>query len=545
MPSVTRSVFGVCAGLLFATAVWAQPAQQVFSSTAVDRVFQINGVYRPTDGKAAAGVESVTFSIYADATGGTPLWQETQNLAVDSQGRYSVLLGLTTDGLPVDLFASGEARWLGLQFLQAGEAELPRTLATSVPYAMKAAKASDADTLGGLPASAFLRSDVAAGSGGSTGGATVVNLIGVPSPLSAGTVGRIGKFVSTTDLGDSVMTESSGRIGLGTVAPLDFMHTQFTDTGGARTGYAVQNLGSSATSYSGMLFYDHTGALGLFQGFNNSTKEYRINNVATAGSINFMLGSTSRFLVDSAGNIGISQPAPTYKLDLLHGGATGIRVKSTATFSVVDIDAANGDSALRFYNNGVTQWNVRNRPADNFLEIFELGGGGSRVVVEDATGRVIINAGTGAERLTVQGDIRVGTGTTGCVLDADATAIAGVCSSDLRFKKDVTPFLPTLERFAGLKPVHYFWRASEFADKRFGTRQSYGLIAQDVQQVFPELVTTDDKGYLAVNYSKLPLLTIQAVKELKAENDALKVQNAAFEARLAALEAAIKALPKP
>ena len=115
-----------------------------------------------------------------------------------------------------------------------------------------------------------------------------------------------------------------------------------------------------------------------------------------------------------------------------------------------------------------------------------------------------------------------------------------MCSSDLRFKKDVTPFLPTLERFARLRPVHYFWRASEFADKRFGTRQSYGLIAQDVQQVFPDLVQTDEQGYLAVNYSKLPLLTIQAVNELKAENDALKVQNAALDARLSALEAAIK-----
>ena len=254
-----------------------------------------------------------------------------------------------------------------------------------------------------------------------------------------------------------------------------------------------------------------------------------------------MVGSTSRFLVDSSGNIGISQPAPTYKLDILSGSSSGIRLKSTGTFVVLDIDAANGDSALRFAANGVNQWNVRNRPADNFFEIFELGGGGSRVVIEDGTGRVIVEAGTGTERLTVEGNIRIGTGTNGCVLDADGTAIAGVCSSDLRFKKDVTPFVPTLERFSGLKPVHYFWRASEFADKRFGTRQSYGLIAQDVQQVFPDLVQTDEQGYLAVNYSKLPLLTIQAVNEL---NDALKVQNAALEARLSALEAAIKALAK-
>ena len=48
----------------------------------------------------------------------------------------------------------------------------------------------------------------------------------------------------------------------------------------ALTGYAVQNLGNTATSYSGMLFYDQNGALGQFQGFNNVTHEYRINNIA-------------------------------------------------------------------------------------------------------------------------------------------------------------------------------------------------------------------------------------------------------------------------
>ena len=46
-----------------------------------------------------------------------------------------------------------------------------------------------------------------------------------------------------------------------------------------------------------MLFYDQNGALGQFQGFNNGTHEYRINNIATNGSINFMTGSTSRFIV--------------------------------------------------------------------------------------------------------------------------------------------------------------------------------------------------------------------------------------------------------
>src|SRR6185503_11722536 len=116
------------------------------------------------------------------------------------------------------------------------------------------------------------------------------------------------------------------------------------------------------------------------------------------------------------------------------------------------------------------------------------------------------------------------------------TPIAGVCSSDRRFKKDITPFAPALDKLTALQPVHYYWRAEDFPNRHFGNSRSYGLIAQDVEQVLPELVATDSDGYKAVNYSKLPLLTIQAVKELKAENDARKAENDALKQRVTELE---------
>ena len=129
-----------------------------------------------------------------------------------------------------------------------------------------------------------------------------------------------------------------------------------------------------------------------------------------------------------------------------------------------------------------------------------------------------------AQKLDVLGNIRVGSGTTGCVEDRNGTLIAGVCSSDLIFKKNITPFGNILNNFSKLRPVNFYWRADEFADKHFGTNQSFGLIAQEVEQAFPEMVTTDEQGYKVVNYSKLPLYTIQAVNELKVENDTLKQQ---------------------
>jgi hypothetical protein len=101
------------------------------------------------------------------------------------------------------------------------------------------------------------------------------------------------------------------------------------------TGLAVQNLGSSATSYSGMLFYDQNGSTAQFQGFNNATHEYRINNVSSGGSINFMLGGTSRFLVHPTlgtvmpGPVSVLAGAEPIGLALLSSGSSGISVENT------------------------------------------------------------------------------------------------------------------------------------------------------------------------------------------------------------------------
>ncbi len=148
----------ICAPVLAAIVVWlassvgalAQSAQT--SSVSVPRVITVTGVFQPVDGQPPRAVETVTLAVYAEATGGAPLWQETQSVAVDTKGRYALLLGATSaDGIPAAVLAAG-AQWLGTKFDRAGEVESPRGQLTSVPYTLRAA---DADTLGGRPASAY------------------------------------------------------------------------------------------------------------------------------------------------------------------------------------------------------------------------------------------------------------------------------------------------------------------------------------------------------------------------------------------------------
>ena len=149
----------------------------------------------------------------------------------------------------------------------------------------------------------------------------------------------------------------------------------------------------------------------------------------------------------------------------------------------------------------------------------------------DQDGQIGVGRPSPDQQLDVNGDVRIGltNGTTGCVEDRDGTLIAGACSSDRRLKRDIRSFAPALDDVAALRPVHYFWRAEEFPQRAFGPRESFGLIAQEVEAVLPELVTTDADGYKAVNYSQLPLLAIQAIRELKERNDALERRLAAIE----------------
>jgi len=483
----------------------AQSAQQGPPSS-VPRVVNISGIFRPADGGKPSRVEVVTLAIYADETGGEPLWQETQSISVDPSGNYSLLLGATqADGVPLDVFASGQARWLGMMWARPGEVDAPRVRLTSVPYALRA---SDAATLGGKPASAYALAP--------TGESPLLQSgIGTQTVLP-GTADFLAKYVNGSDVGNSAVHESGGFVGLNTTTPQDILHARFNNPNGILTGIAVQNLASTATSYSGMLFYDHTGALGQFQGFNNATHEYRINNIASSGSINFMIGSTSRFKVNNNGRIGINTFASISGDNLGgRGSAAGWDPPGSGSGGVW-IEGGTGESG-GFY-------------ADDQMALIWSPGDADLLRVYDEDGLVLGPLFV----VTDPGDIRIGhpSGTTGCVRDADGSIIAGACSSDARLKKDIRAFEGSmLERLLKLRPVYYRWR-EELMSSRVGPHpgEAYGLIAQEVEQIYPEMVSTDRDGYKAVDYGKLQYVLLGALQEEHAKVVSLEERVAKLEA---------------
>ncbi len=202
------------------------------SVTVVPQLIKFSGTLLDAQSKPiATGPVGVIFALYAEQTGGASLWLETQNVRPDENGYYTVLLGSeTSTGVPMELFASGEARWLGIQIER--QPEQARVLLVSVPYALKA---GDAETIGGLPPSAFVLANQAQSAAGATktGKSDSASAAGVsststsknsappanPNVTGKGVVDYIPMWDTTSDIIDSVIFQKSSEIGIGTVTP--------------------------------------------------------------------------------------------------------------------------------------------------------------------------------------------------------------------------------------------------------------------------------------------------------------------------------------
>lgn len=107
-------------------------------------------------------------------------------------------------------------------------------------------------------------------------------------------------------------------------------------------------------------------------------------------------------------------------------------------------------------------------------------------------------------------------------------------NSDQSLKKNILPITSTLSSLLALNGYTYNWKD----DKKEQTLQS-GFLAQEVQKIYPHLVSTSEKGTLGVNYIGLMPMIIEAMKELNKVNENLRVKNNELEFKLDALESKI------
>jgi hypothetical protein len=289
-------------------------AQQAPTTATVPRLVNFSGKAADAQGNPYSGTVGVTFAIYPEQSGSAPLWIETQSVEADRRGVFVAQLGSTKpEGLPVDLFTSGEARWLGVR-INGGE-EQPRVMLLSVPYALKA---GDAATLGGMPLSAFVLAAPTGGAGAGANPAASDSRSDAPPTSSnvtttGGTANMLPLFTTATNVQSSAITQ----LGTGAKAQIGINTTTPTTTLDVHGGAAVR----------GTLVIPATGLATAAAGKPSEPINMTVSTFNTASST--AVGQTFQLKTEPANN-NTANPGATFNLLFGHGAnppaETGFRI---------------------------------------------------------------------------------------------------------------------------------------------------------------------------------------------------------------------------
>ena len=181
-------------------------------------------------------------------------------------------------------------------------------------------------------------------------------------------------------------------------------------------------------------------------------------------------------------------------------------------------------------NTGQNRWRVgvdQRGSSDRFF-IDAFGGTAGTIPLSILTnGNVGIGILAPAYKLGVAGDINA---------PGQVRANGVGLTSDARFKQQVRPLGGALAAVRALRGVRYTWNALGIRHGGQAGAEQVGVLAQELEKVLPELVSTGADGYKAVNYAQLTPVLIEAIKEQQ-QIEALKVQNAALHGRTAQADA--------
>jgi hypothetical protein len=223
-------------------------------------------------------------------------------------------------------------------------------------------------------------------------------------------------------------------------------------------------------------------------------------------ALTFMYGSEFQFhfAIDTEGRVGIGTVTPDQKLHLKGANPR------------VLIEASSVDPEVNFKHSGDASsdvWAIYKHGATEDLRFYQ---NGDKIWIKGGTGNVGIGtASPGVYKLYVNG----------C---AGGTGAWNICS-DLRFKRDIQDVTGAIDKVMSLRGVSFLWRSDEYEDKNFDTGRHYGVVAQEIEEVLPEVVIEVADGEKAVAYTEIVPVLIEAIK-------AQQQQISILEQRIAELE---------
>ena len=277
-----------------------------------------------------------------------------------------------------------------------------------------------------------------------------------------------------------------GNFGIGTTGP----DSRLTVSSG--TTNAVANFKSTdAAAYIAIADNSSTNAL--------------VNQIGVTGNdMWFATDDVERMRIDSSGNVGIgaSTTSPSHTLEVRDGTISGEIAKFSAIGATVVIESSTAGNAKLFLKPNTTgskraEFRVTDANDYGFLWTADTSTNGTAYMELEASS-------TGGGDLTVKGDV-----------------IAYGSPSDKKYKENIKPIESALDKAMKLQGVTFDWKDN---DSILDIKEDIGFIAQDVQEVLPELVRENKKGNLSLRYQGITPILLEAIKELKAEIEELKKQ---------------------
>ena len=307
---------------------------------------------------------------------------------------------------------------------------------------------------------------------------------------------------------------STGKVGIGTTAPdlqLDVRQSANTPAGqfrvdgtGIQTALQLVNRNTSGGAAGEGPELTFVGGAGSGIGPNIASIDAAWNGAATTDG--YLTLSTRRggsiteaVRIASSGNVGIGTTSPNAPLQVV-GSGTGFDV-------LIGRETTTADTELRISRSAVNN-------GDMTIEANRYAQGPGNLILQPSGGNIGIGTTSPAYLLDVAGS---------------AHASSFPTSSDIRLKKNVAQLTGVLPKLEKIKGVAFDWNSTYQAMGRATGHREVGLIAQEVEAVFPELVTTwGEQGYRAIDYGRLAGVLVEAIKEQQAEIRELRREIAAM-----------------
>ncbi|MDD2871860.1 MAG: tail fiber domain-containing protein [Candidatus Gracilibacteria bacterium] len=289
-----------------------------------------------------------------------------------------------------------------------------------------------------------------------------------------------------------IFTDGSGNVGIGTNSPANKLNVIGNTRIKGNSNYTLP----LENSFDLVLDTDLTNRSMYFLGNGNG---YSLQSKEKSSGNNLPIS-----LNPLGGNVGIGTTTPTKKLQIGSGNYS----LSMDNFSIgTDIGNLLPGSAfggvIEGGDYGVLTLGIKDNDVSDAVAIVS---GNGNYMTDNTYDKVVLFA---------RADGRVGIGTTTPTqlfhVNGTALATAWNTTSDIRKKENISQIQNSLEKISNLRGVNFTWKETK--------KQDVGVIAQEVEKQFPEFVTTDNEGYKSVDYGKLTAPLIEAVKELKKEND--------------------------